>query len=85
MATITITIADKGDELTMEGRLETPEALNEPPTAALIVGTYLAAHAEVVCKDAVRWFTARSAQSEPEPVLQEPQLKLVLPGDRGLS
>jgi hypothetical protein len=57
MTTITITITDSDDRtLSLEGAVDNPEAFNEPPTPALIVGSYLAAHAEKVSKDALKWF-----------------------------
>ncbi len=83
MTTVTLTIADNGDELHLEGKLDDPEALNQPPTPAVIVGTYLATNAEQICKDAIQWFNRMVADQEQ--AANEPQLKLVLPGDGGLQ
>lgn len=57
MTTVTIKIEDSDDKtITMEGTLDNPEAFNEAPTAALIIGSYIAAHAEKVSKDALTWY-----------------------------
>lgn len=56
MTVVTIKITDAQDEVHLEGTLDNPNAVNEPPTAALIVGSYLAANAERVLKDAMVWF-----------------------------
>jgi hypothetical protein len=60
MTTVTIIIKDEGDSVQLEGHLEDPSALQEMPTAALIIGSYLAANAERVCKDAIAWFGKQS-------------------------
>lgn len=60
MTTVTITIKDAGESVELEGHLDDPSALGDAPTAALIIGSYLAANAERVCKDALAWFTAQS-------------------------
>lgn len=61
MSVITITIEDKGDEVTMTGNVD-PTVLDAPPTAALIVASYIAAHAEEIVNNAGKWFleTARA-------------------------
>jgi hypothetical protein len=56
MNTITITIKDEEEGLSMEGRVEDQTAFDRPPTAALIVGSYLAAKTDQICKDALAWF-----------------------------
>lgn len=77
MTTVTIKIIDAQDELQMEGSLDNPNAINEPPTAALIVGSYLAANTERVVKDAMAWFKAMEVQ--PEPAIKARQI--ILPDD----
>ena len=45
MITATIVIKDvPGNEYTIEGVLDRPEALDEPPTPALIIATYISAN-----------------------------------------
>jgi hypothetical protein len=61
MTTVTIIIKDEGDSVQLEVRLEDPSALQKMPTAALIIGSYLAANAERVCKDAITWFGKQPA------------------------
>lgn len=56
MTTVTITVSDAGDRVEMEGRIDPPEAINDAPTAALIIGSYLAAKGEKVMQDAMRWY-----------------------------
>jgi hypothetical protein len=77
MTTVTIKITDAQDELQMEGSMDNPNAINEPPTAALIVGSYLAANAERVAKDAMAWFKAINDSPE-QP---QAQSRIVLPPD----
>lgn len=57
MTTVTITIAD-GPEgvVNMEGRVDNPDVANQVPTGALIVGSYIAANAETICRAAIKWF-----------------------------
>lgn len=62
MTTVTITIKDAGESVELEGHLDDPSALGDAPTAALIIGSYLAANAEQVCKDAARWFNSQSTK-----------------------
>lgn len=57
MTTVTITIKDAGgNAYHIEGYIDDPAALQKEPTAALIIGTYLAANSERVCRDAESWF-----------------------------
>lgn len=79
MTTVTITISDNGDSLSVEGKLDNPEALNLPPTPALIVGSYLAANIDGVCKDAMRWVNSLSSAPAQEPIVKAPQI--ILPDD----
>lgn len=60
MTTITLLIKDGEGILEMEGRLDNPEAINEAPTPALVVGSYLAANTEQVVKDAMAWFKTQT-------------------------
>lgn len=79
MTIVTVVIKDADGTLELEGRLADPSALDQPPTAALIVGSYLAANTEQICKDALAWFRGMgSAPQDPptEPVVKAPQLIL---------
>lgn len=60
MTTITLLIKDGEGTLKMEGRLDNPEAINDAPTPALVVGSYLAANTEQVVKDAMAWFKTQT-------------------------
>jgi hypothetical protein len=64
MTTVTITIKDAGESIELEGHLDDPSALGDAPTAALIIGSYLAANAEQVCKDALKWFVDQSKKGQ---------------------
>lgn len=57
MTVCTITISDAPDSsVNMNGVIDDPTAIDRPPTAALVIGSYIAANADRVCKDAVAWF-----------------------------
>lgn len=59
MTTCLITIKDApGGELTMEGRIDGHAAGAElpPPTPALVVASYIAAHAQQISEAAAAWF-----------------------------
>ena len=60
MTAVTLLIKDGEGILEMEGRLDNPEAINEAPTPALVVGSYLAANTEQVVKDAMTWFKTQT-------------------------
>lgn len=80
MTTVTVTITDNGDSLELEGKLDNPEALNNPPTPALIVGSYLAANVDQVCKDAMAWF--RGMSTAPQQPVEDAAIKapqIILP------
>ena len=65
MTTVTLTIEDTADDsISMTGQLDNPDAINQPPTPALIIGSYLAANAEGVCKDAMKWFETKIAEEQ---------------------
>lgn len=66
MSTILLKISDGDGQLDIEGQLD-PDAMNGPPTPALIVGTYLAANMGKVCQDAVAW--SRAQQPEPSQII----------------
>lgn len=83
MTTVTVTIVDKDDTVEFAGSLDNPNAINEAPTAALIIGSYLAANAEKVMKDAMVWFRQMSVEPQPEPAVQA-QRQIILPGDDGI-
>lgn len=76
MNTVTITIKDnEANTLEMEGRVEDEAAFEKPPTPALIVGSYLAAHAEKIAIDAMAWFKREIV----EPPKDERQTELFVP------
>lgn len=59
MTTCIITINDApGGELTMEGRIDghVEGAELPPPTPALVVASYIAAHAQQISEAAATWF-----------------------------
>lgn len=57
MTIATVIITDMPDNrYTIEGTLDRPEALNEPPTPALIISTYLGSHIKEISDNAVAWY-----------------------------
>lgn len=86
MTTATIVIKDAGDSIEIEGHLDPANAIDLPPTPAVIIGSYLAANMERVCKDAMSWFNAMSIASQPipddGPAIKAP--KIILP-DEGIQ
>lgn len=68
MTTILLKISDGEGQLDVEGQVD-PDAMNGPPTPALMVGTYLAANMERVCKDAIAWATPAAPVPEPSRIL----------------
>lgn len=59
MITATIVIKDvPGNEYTIEGVLDRPEALDEPPTPALIIATYISANIAKISDEAIAWYNA---------------------------
>ena len=82
MTTATIIVKDAGDSVEIEGHLDPANALDLPPTPAVIIGSYLAGNMERVCKDAMAWFQAMSLATTP--VQDAPQIKapkIILPDD----
>ena len=59
IASITLTDRDNGN-IDLECKLDNPDAINEPPTAALVVSTYICAHFEKICRDASEWFVTQT-------------------------
>jgi hypothetical protein len=59
MNTVNLIIKDSEAGLEFEGHVEDQSAFDRPPTPALILGSYLAANAEQICKDAMRWFKSQ--------------------------
>lgn len=79
MNTVTITIKDNDQgAIEMEGKVEDEQAFDKPPTGALIIGSYLAAHAEKVSKDAMAWFS-REIVAAPKAAAEEKQIDLFVP------
>lgn len=80
MTKVAITIFDDGDELKMEGVIP-PEALDLPPTPAVIIGAYIGANSEQICKDAIAWFGSKVKETEAEQAspIAESNPKIILP------
>lgn len=83
MTVATVIIKDAKNEagentIEMEGHIDPVNALELPPTPALIIGSYLAANSERVCRDAMAWFgtMVTAAEPEPEPIIKAPSLIL---------
>jgi len=57
MTVATVIITDMPDnQFTIEGTLDRPEALNEPPTPAIIISTYLSSHIKEISDNAMAWY-----------------------------
>jgi hypothetical protein len=85
MTVVTVIIKDNrneaGEEIVeMEGHMDPPDAIDLPPTPSLIVGSYIAANSENICKAAIAWFAGmQKAPDVEEPVIKAPQI--ILPDD----
>lgn len=66
MTAVWMKIWDEGDELKMEATLDNPDAINEPPTGALIFGSYLGANTQAIVEDAMRWYKQQVTAAPPE-------------------
>lgn len=64
MTVATVLIKDEGEGYTIEGSLDRPEALDEAPTPALIIATYLSANVAKVCEDAIQWYNNMAVQHD---------------------
>ena len=77
MTTVTLRIWDEGEELKMEATLDNPNAINEPPTAALIFGSYLGANTAAIVEDAMRWYRQQVTSAPPDIVMpRDKEIKL---------
>ena len=57
MTIATLIIKDAPDnQFTIEGALDRPEAIDEVPTPALIIASYISANAKKVSDDAIAWY-----------------------------
>ena len=57
MTIATLVIKDLPDnQFTIEGALDRPEAIDELPTPALIIASYISANAKQVSDDAIAWY-----------------------------
>jgi hypothetical protein len=57
MTTATIIIKDAPDnQFTIEGTLDPVNAIEEVPTPALIIASYISANAKQVSDDAIAWY-----------------------------
>ena len=62
MTVATVIITDMPDnQYTIEGTLDRPEALNEPPTPALIISIYLSSHIKEISDNAMAWYNQMGA------------------------
>tara|TARA_R110002126_G_scaffold127564_5_gene269839 strand:- start:1466 stop:1675 length:210 start_codon:yes stop_codon:yes gene_type:complete len=69
MTIATLIIKDAPDhQFTIEGALDRPEALDEPPTPALIIASYISANAKKVSDDAIAWYNRMDPEVEGVPV-----------------
>lgn len=78
MTAFILKIWDSKEGLNMEAAFDNPDAVNEPPTPALVVGTYIGGHFDQIAKDAMRWFendVTKQVDKEPDPVVS----KIILP------
>jgi hypothetical protein len=65
MTIATVIISDAPDNsYTIEGSLDRPEAIEEAPTPALIIATYLSANVAKVCEDAIQWYNDMAVQHD---------------------
>lgn len=65
MSTCTIVIADGEDNtFTMEGHLDPVNAIDLPPTPAVIIGSYIAANIGGIEKAAAEWFNGQVRESQ---------------------
>lgn len=64
MNTVTITIKDVEDRVEVEGHIE-KDALDKPPTAALVIGTYISTNINTIAENAIAWFKEQ-VESEAE-------------------
>ena len=77
MTTVTLRIWDEDEELKMEATLDNPNAINEPPTAALIFGSYLGANTAAIVEDAMRWYKQQVTSAPPDIVMpRDKEIKL---------
>jgi hypothetical protein len=77
VATATIIIKDAGESIEIEGHLDPANALDLPPTPAVIVGSFLAGNMDRVAKDAMQWFQAMTIATQSMPA-DEPS-RLIVP------
>ena len=70
IANITLTDRENGN-IDLEAKLDSPDAINAPPTAVLVVVTYLGANFDKVCSDASAWFVTQTL-AEGSPVAEIP-------------
>lgn len=79
MSVVTVTLTDRADGgVDLQGSIDNPNAVNEQPTPALIIGSYLAANAARVINDSVAWFK----QEIVAPERDDDVIRLIVPGDR---
>jgi hypothetical protein len=65
MTIATLVIKDLPDnQFTIEGALDRPEAIDELPTPALIIASYISANAKKVSDDAIAWYNGMDPEIE---------------------
>jgi hypothetical protein len=63
MTIATVIIKDLPDnQYSIEGTLDRAEALDEPPTPALIISIYLSYHIKEVSNNAMAWYNQMGAE-----------------------
>lgn len=78
MSKVTIAIEDAEGEVNITGAVDPVSALEGPPTGALIIGSYVAAHIATIFDDAVAWY-ANQVTAAATPTIETPSI--ILPGD----
>lgn len=81
MATATIILKDSRTDdgvptIEMEGRLDPPSAIDDAPTGAVIIGSFLAAHMQQIQDQAIAWFNEQFKA----PPAKDDGPKIIVPG-----
>lgn len=74
MNTVTILIKDVDNTVEVEGQID-KEALDKPPTPALVIGTYISTNIGDIASDAMKWFKRQVEEDTDEPKLFAPREK----------
>lgn len=84
MTTVTITITDNDGSVEMQGTMDNSNAINEPPTPALVVGSYIAANASRIVDESIAWFSGAVNASRADEQIAQPASSIIVP-DQGLT